>query len=135
MGATAGCAGATYTRRIDIRQRLEEVNRAYAVPKLKSAQADSPELIAEIGPRRFLGGPIIQEGILRDLLRQRVMRHLCTVEETNHIVRKGHVTLPGEADAPGGDGAGIVILQPSVGPMTVRVKDCGMAIGSIEGPV
>ena len=92
---------------VDVGERLQEVDRADAVPQVEAQRSDAPQREARV-----------EEAVV----------HLARVVVADHVVREDDVALPGEGDAARRDRARVAVLQPPVGPVAVRGEHPG------EGP-
>ena len=100
--AAAGFPGDAEAVAADVGQRLEEIERADAVPQLQAAETQAPEVLAPPAER---------------------VRHLPAVAVADHVMGEDDEALAREADRASRAGVDRRVLEPPVGPVAVRRQD------------
>ncbi len=104
LRAAAGLARRGERVAAHVRQRLEEIERADAVPQLQPGQAQPPEKLAPAAER---------------------VRQLLAVVVADHVVAEDDEALTRQPDRARGPGRRRRVLEPAVGPVPVGREDRG----------
>ena len=113
------CAAPRFARhgdllRVYIGQRLHKIDSPHRIPELQAQRPERPQLLTRPA-----------EGVGR----------LDSVVVPDHVIGKDHVSLPREADGPCRNRAQRLILQPSVGPVTMRRQHARQSSSFADWPV
>ena len=114
LGPSAGGSRAGQPALVHVRERLQEVHRADAVPQVQPQRPDPP-----------LGEARVEQAVV----------HLPRVVVADHVPREDHVALPRERDAPRRDRPVGAVLEAAIGPVAVRREDPGKRTGLPERSV